>query len=61
MEVIIRHVVGIFLYLLHKTVFVAGLAEINKRGGSNKTCSWEHFLKKNKKISMLIRDFRVDK
>lgn len=31
----------------------------NKRGGSNKACSWEIFLKKNKKNSMLIRDFRV--
>ena len=32
---------------------------MNKRGGSNKACSWEIFLKKNKKNSMLIRDFRV--
>ena len=34
-------------------------SKINKRGGSNKACSWEIFLKKNKKNSMLIRDFRV--
>ena len=34
-------------------------SKINKRGGSNKACSWENFLKKNKKNSMLIRDFRV--
>ena len=34
---------------------------MNKRGGSNKACSWEFFLKKNKKNSMLIRDFRVGK
>ena len=26
---------------------------------SNKACSWENFQKKNKKNSMLIRDFRV--
>ena len=32
---------------------------MNKRGGSNKACSWENFLKKNKKNSMLIREFRV--
>ena len=32
---------------------------MNKRGDSNKACSWEIFLKKNKKNSMLIRDFRV--
>ena len=32
---------------------------MNKRGGSNKACSWEIFPKKNKKNSMLIRDFRV--
>ena len=32
---------------------------MNKRGDSNKACSWEFFLKKNKKNSMLIRDFRV--
>jgi hypothetical protein len=38
---------------------VAGFPEINKHGGSNKSCSWENFLKKNKKNSMLIRDFRV--
>ena len=50
----IRHVVRISSYLLQKTVFVAGFSEINKRGGSNKTCSWENFLKKNKKNSMLI-------
>ena len=60
-EVLIRHVVGnIFLWLLHKKiVFAAGFSEINKRGGSNKAYSWENFLKKNKKNSMLIRDFRV--
>ena len=34
---------------------------MNKRGGSNKACSWEFFLKKNKKNSMLIRDFRVSR
>ena len=45
--------------LIRKTVFVAGFSEINKRGGSNKACSWENYLKKNKKNSMLIRDFRV--
>ena len=33
---------------------------MNKRGDSNKACSWEFFLKKNKKNSMLIRDFRVE-
>ena len=33
--------------------------KINKRGGSNKACSWKNCLKKNKKNSMLIRDFRV--
>ena len=38
---------------------MAGFSEINKREGSNKTCSWEIFLKKNKKNSMVIRDFRV--
>ena len=32
---------------------------MNKRGGSNKACSWEIFLKKNKKNFMLIREFRV--
>ena len=32
---------------------------MNKHGGSNMACSWEFFLKKNKKNSMLIRDFRV--
>ena len=32
---------------------------MNKRGGSNKACSLEFFLKKNNKNSMLIRDFRV--
>ena len=61
MEVLIRHVVGIFKTFI-KTVFVAGLSEINKRanrrGGSKKAC-WENFLKKNKKNSMLIREFRV--
>ena len=31
----------------------------NKRGDSNKACSWDFSLKKNKKNSMLIRDFRV--
>ena len=46
----IRHVVGNVLYLLHKkTVFEAGFLEINKHGGSNKACSWEIVLKKNKK------------
>ena len=34
-------------------------SKINKRGGSNKGCSWENFLKKNRKNSMLIREFRV--
>ena len=34
-------------------------SELNKRGGSNKVCSWENFLKKNKKTPLLIRDFRV--
>jgi hypothetical protein len=34
--------------------------KMNKHGGSNKACSWEIFLKKNKKNSMLIRDFRVN-
>ena len=54
--VLIRH--GNFLYLLHKkTVFEAGFSEINKRGSSNKACSWEKVFKKNKKNSMLIRDF----
>ena len=32
---------------------------MNKRGGFNKACSREIFLKKNKKNPMLIRDFRV--
>ena len=34
---------------------------MNKRGDSNKACSWDFSLKKNKKNSMLIRDFRVPK
>ena len=34
---------------------MAGISEINKPGGSNKACSWEHFLKKNKKNFLLIR------
>jgi hypothetical protein len=38
---------------------VAGLSKINKRGGYNKACSWENYLKKNKKNSTVIRDFRV--
>ena len=38
---------------------MAGFSEINKRRGSKKACCWENFLKKNKKNSMLIRDFRV--
>ena len=43
-----------------KTVFGVDFSEINKRGGSNKACtSWKTFRKKNKKTSMLIRDFRV--
>ena len=33
---------------------MAGFSEINKRGDSNKACSWENVLKKNKKNSMLI-------
>ena len=46
--------------LLHKkTVLGADFSEINKCEGSNKASSWENFLKKNKKNSMLIRDFRV--
>ena len=61
MVVPIRHVVRNLSYLLQKTVLVAGFSEINKRGGSNKTCSWKNLLKKNKKNSTLIRDFRVDK
>ena len=40
---------------------MADFSEINKRGGSYKACSWENFLKKNKKNSMLIKDFRVGK
>ena len=32
---------------------------MNKHGGSNRACIRENFLKKNKKNSMLIRDFRV--
>jgi hypothetical protein len=39
---------------------VAGFSEINKRGGSNKTFSWEKFLKKNNKNSMVIKDFREE-
>ena len=38
---------------------MACFSEINKRGGCNKPCSWEKFLKNNKKNSMLIRDFRA--
>ena len=38
---------------------MAGFSEIDKRGDSNKAFSWENFLKKNKKNSMLIRYFRV--
>ena len=33
--------------------------EINKCGGSNKTCRWEKFLKKNKICCTLIEEFRV--
>ena len=40
---------------------MAGFSEINKRGGSNKACSWGNFLKKNKKNSMFIRDTSNDK
>ena len=32
----------------------ADFSEIDKRGGSNKARSWEHFLKKNKKNSCLL-------
>ena len=54
MEVLIRHL-GIFLYLLHKkTEFEAGFSKINKLGGSTKACSWENFLKRNKKNSMFL-------
>ena len=38
---------------------MACFSKINKRGGSNKAGIWENFLKKNKKNSMLIREFRV--
>ena len=38
---------------------MAGFSEINKCGGFNKACSWDNFLKKNRKNVMLIRDFRV--
>ena len=50
-----------YIFCTLKTVFVALLSEINKRGGSNKACSWENCLKKNKKNSMFIREFRVRK
>ena len=32
---------------------------MNKCGGSNKACSWDNFLEKNKKNSMHIKDFKV--
>ena len=38
---------------------MAGFSEINQRGDSNNACSWENFLKKNKKNSMLNRDIRA--
>ena len=38
---------------------MVSFSEIDKRGGSNKACSWKFFLKKNKKNSKLLRDFRV--
>ena len=38
---------------------MADFSEINKRGGSNKAYSWRKFIKKNKKNSMLIRDFSL--
>jgi hypothetical protein len=60
-EVLIRPVVFFIYYLHKKPVFEAGFSEINKRVDSNKICSWENFLKKNKKNSMLITDFRVRK
>ena len=54
MEDLIGLGVGNILYLLYKkTVFVPDFSEINEREGSNKACSWENFLKKNKKNSML--------
>ena len=32
---------------------------MNKRGDSNKACSWDFFSKRIKKNSLIIRDFRV--
>jgi hypothetical protein len=40
---------------------VSDFSEINKRGGSNKACSWEKNVRKNKENSMPIRDFRVSR
>ena len=61
MEVLIRHVVGNFLYLLHKKQYLLQVfKEIkNKQGDSNKEFSWENVFEKSKKNSMPIREFRV--
>ena len=52
---------GFFKYIYNIKNSICGrfLRKNNKRGGSNKACSCENFLKKNEKNSMLIRDFRV--
>ena len=39
-----------FLFSTLKTVFVARFSEINKRGGSNKACSWGNFLKNQQQL-----------
>ena len=52
-------VFGFFNYYIIKQYLWQVSQKFHKRGGSNKACSWENFLKKNKKNSMLIRDFRV--
>ena len=49
----------IFFCIYYIKNSICGRLEINKRGGSNKACSWENLLKNNKKKFMLIRDFRV--
>jgi hypothetical protein len=47
-----------FYQLEHQSCKIE-VAKSRAGGGSNKACSWENFLKKNKKDSMLIRDFIV--
>ena len=59
MEVLIRHVVGIFLSHKKQYLWLVDFSEINKRGGSNKAFCWENLLKKNKKNFTLIKELRV--